>query len=80
MFERDKQHLRELGIPLETGSDSVFSDEVGYRVRRSAYALPEISLDADEVKFDVVKRVTGHFRKLYPIIDVDGLPSSAALT
>jgi predicted DNA-binding transcriptional regulator YafY len=48
MFERDKQHLRELGIPLETGSESAFSDEVGYRIRRSAYALPEISLDADE--------------------------------
>ncbi len=48
MFERDKQYLRDLGIPLETGSDSFFSDEVGYRIQRSDYALPEISLDPDE--------------------------------
>jgi phosphomannomutase/phosphoglucomutase len=37
-------------------------------------STPEIRVDCpDEVKFDVVKRVTGHFRKLYPIIDVDGV-------
>jgi predicted DNA-binding transcriptional regulator YafY len=48
MFERDKQYLRDLGIPLETGTDSALSDEVGYRIRRSDYALPEIALDADE--------------------------------
>ncbi len=48
MFERDKQYLRDIGIPLETGSDSFWSDEVGYRIRRSDYALPEISLDPDE--------------------------------
>ncbi len=48
MFERDKQYLRDLGIPLETGSNSFLSDDVGYRIRRSDYALPEISLDPDE--------------------------------
>lgn len=49
MFERDKEELRELGIPLETGSSStVFDDEPGYRIRREAYALPEISLTAEE--------------------------------
>ncbi|AEH09621.1 transcriptional regulator-like protein [Candidatus Protofrankia datiscae] len=48
MFERDKQYLRDIGIPLETGSDSYWSDEVGYRIRRGDYALPEISLDPDE--------------------------------
>jgi phosphomannomutase/phosphoglucomutase len=37
-------------------------------------STPEIRVDCpDEVKFDVVKRVTKHFRKLYPIIDVDGV-------
>ncbi len=47
-FERDKEDLRELGIPLETGSDSVFDDEVGYRIRRDDYALPDIALTPDE--------------------------------
>lgn len=50
MFERDKDDLREMGIPLETGSNDVlFDDEVGYRIPREAYALPEVSFDAAEV-------------------------------
>lgn len=48
MFERDKEELRELGIPLEVGSDSLWDDEPGYRIRRSDYELPEISLEPDE--------------------------------
>src|SRR5512142_1088452 len=48
MFERDKDDLRELGIPLETGSDSAWDDELGYRIRPGDYALPDIALDADE--------------------------------
>jgi proteasome accessory factor B len=48
MFERDKEELRELGIPLETGKTSVFDDELGYRIRRQDYELPEIQLAADE--------------------------------
>ncbi len=48
MFERDKAYLREIGIPLETGTDSAFSDEVGYRIRRGDYALPDIALAPDE--------------------------------
>jgi phosphomannomutase/phosphoglucomutase len=35
---------------------------------------PEIRVDcADEAKFDVVSRVTGHFRERYPVLDVDGV-------
>ena len=50
MFERDKEELRELGVPLVTGSDSAwFEDEVGYRIDRDAYALPEISFTAAEL-------------------------------
>jgi proteasome accessory factor B len=48
MFERDKDELRELGIPLETGSNSSDGDEVGYRISRQAYVLPEIRLEPDE--------------------------------
>ncbi len=48
MFERDKEELRELGIPLETGSNSVWDDEVGYRIAQRDYQLPEINLEPDE--------------------------------
>jgi proteasome accessory factor B len=50
MFERDKDELRELGIPLVTTSeDPLFEDEVGYRIDRDAYALPQISFEPDEL-------------------------------
>jgi proteasome accessory factor B len=48
MFERDKDELRELGIPLETGTNSAADDELGYRISRQAYMLPEIRLEPDE--------------------------------
>jgi proteasome accessory factor B len=44
MFERDKDELRELGIPLETGGES----NDGYRIPRRDYELSDISLEADE--------------------------------
>jgi proteasome accessory factor B len=48
MFERDKEDLRELGVPLETGFNHPFDDDLGYRVRQQAYELPELRLEADE--------------------------------
>jgi proteasome accessory factor B len=49
MFERDKEELRELGIPLETGPISPLDGEdLGYRVQRQAYELPELVLEPDE--------------------------------
>jgi proteasome accessory factor B len=47
-FERDKAELRELGVPLETGTSSVFDAEPGYRIARRDYALPDIPLEPDE--------------------------------
>jgi len=50
MFERDKDELRELGIPLVTEPfDAFFDDEPGYRIDRREYALPEISFAPDEL-------------------------------
>jgi len=50
MFERDKDELRDLGIPLVTEAfDPLFEDEPGYRIDRRDYALPEISFAADEL-------------------------------
>jgi len=49
MFERDKDELREIGIPIEVGShETLFDDEPGYRIRRTAFELPEITLEPDE--------------------------------
>ncbi len=48
MFERDKAELRDLGIPLETGTASAFDTVEGYRIKRDAYELPDIELSADE--------------------------------
>lgn len=48
MFERDKNELRDLGIPLETGRVSTLDPSEGYRIKRDAYALPDIELTADE--------------------------------
>jgi proteasome accessory factor B len=49
MFERDKDDLRALGVPIEVGGyDPLFEDEAGYRIVRSAFELPEITLEADE--------------------------------
>jgi proteasome accessory factor B len=48
MFERDKDELRELGIPLETGVSATPDEEPGYRIPRQEYGLPEIRLEPDE--------------------------------
>lgn len=49
-FERDKEELRAIGIPIEVGSlDKFFDDEVGYRIQRDAYELPDIEFTSDEV-------------------------------
>ncbi len=48
MFERDKAELRELGIPLETGRNSHFDTDEGYRITRRDYELPEIDFTPAE--------------------------------
>ncbi|BBX22603.1 hypothetical protein MTER_20140 [Mycolicibacter terrae] len=48
MFERDKNELRDLGIPLETGKVSGLDTVEGYRINPDAYALPAIELTPDE--------------------------------
>jgi proteasome accessory factor B len=44
MFERDKEALRQLGVPIVTLTDAVHEDEVGYRIDVTAYELPPIDL------------------------------------
>lgn len=64
MFERDKEELRSLGVPIEVGSmDAYFDDEPGYRIRPDEFALPDISLSADEAAvIGLATRVWEHAR------------------
>ncbi len=61
-FERDKDELRSLGVPIEVGSfDPLFDDEPGYRILSSEFALPAIDLDAEEASVvGVAARVWRH--------------------
>ncbi|GAB3716323.1 helix-turn-helix transcriptional regulator [Mariniluteicoccus flavus] len=47
MFERDKDELRNLGVPIETGPIGA-EDETGYRIRRTDFELPPVEFTSDE--------------------------------
>lgn len=49
MFERDKQELREMGIPLERSALDVWETDEGYRIPKERYYLPELGLKPDEL-------------------------------
>ena len=50
MFERDKEELRELGVPLVTEDlTAAWEDEPGYRIHQRDYALPQIDFAPDEL-------------------------------
>lgn len=49
MFERDKDTLREVGIPIEVTSTDVWDAEQGYRIPKDRYYLPEITFTPEEV-------------------------------
>ncbi|WP_375433001.1 helix-turn-helix transcriptional regulator [uncultured Friedmanniella sp.] len=61
-FERDKDELRALGVPIEVGSfDPLFDDEAGYRILPGEFELPPIDLDAEEASVvGVAARVWQH--------------------
>jgi len=49
MFERDKEELRKIGIPIEVSSlDPLFDDEQGYRIVRSEYGFQLGNLSSEE--------------------------------
>jgi proteasome accessory factor B len=48
MFERDKEELRELGLPLERVGTDVWEIEEGYQIRQERATLPDLDLSADE--------------------------------
>jgi proteasome accessory factor B len=49
MFERDKEELREMGIPIELASTDAWEAEQGYRIPKERYYLPDLKLEPDEV-------------------------------
>jgi proteasome accessory factor B len=49
MFERDKDALREVGVPVEVASTDVWEVEPGYRIPKDQYYLPELAFTPDEV-------------------------------
>jgi proteasome accessory factor B len=73
MFERDKEELRDLGIPLETGKASQFDDDLGYRISRQDYELPEIHLEPDEAA------VLGIASRVWQSAELAGAATGAAL-
>ena len=49
-FERDKDELRKLGVPIQVGPvPGTFPEVEGYRVDRRVYELPELDLEPDEM-------------------------------
>jgi proteasome accessory factor B len=73
MFERDKEEIRDLGIPLETGRASQFDDDLGYRISRQDYELPEIHLEPDEAA------VLGIASRVWQSAELAGAAAGAAL-
>ncbi|MBA2325802.1 MAG: WYL domain-containing protein [Actinobacteria bacterium] len=47
-FERDKDTLRGIGIPVQTEAIDALGPEVGYRIHPDEYYLPQLALTADE--------------------------------
>lgn len=49
MFERDKEELRSLGIPIERRFTDVWEVEEGYLISHDRYYLPSLDLTPDEM-------------------------------
>src|SRR6476469_10274800 len=92
MLDRDKNELRDLGIPLYTGRVSQFDPTEGYRINRDAYALPAVELTADEATAvavatqlwespELITATQGALLKLRAAgVDVDAADSGIAIT
>jgi proteasome accessory factor B len=49
MFERDKDVLRDIGVPIEVVATDVWEAEQGYTIPKDRYYLPEISFTPEEI-------------------------------
>ena len=49
-FERDKDELRDLGVPVQVATiPATFPEQQGYMVDRTVYEMPELDLASDEI-------------------------------
>lgn len=48
-FERDKESLRAMGIPIELVRDPLTDQAEGYIIRKESYYLPQLDLEPDEL-------------------------------
>jgi proteasome accessory factor B len=49
MFERDKDVLRDLGVPVEVGATDAWDVDQGYRIPKDRYYLPDIEFTEEEI-------------------------------
>lgn len=49
MFERDKDILRDIGVPIEVVSTDAWDVEQGYTIDKARYYLPEIAFSPEEI-------------------------------
>ena len=49
MFERDKDLLRDIGVPIEVVATDAWDVEQGYRIAKDRYYLPEIAFTPEEI-------------------------------
>jgi proteasome accessory factor B len=59
MFERDKDVLRDIGVPIEVVATDAWDAEQGYRIPKDRYYLPEISFTPEEISALVVAARSG---------------------
>ena len=59
MFERDKDILRDIGIPVEVVATDAWEAEQGYTIPKDRYYLPEISFAPEEISALFVAARTG---------------------
>jgi proteasome accessory factor B len=60
MFERDKDVLREYGVPLRMEDTDAWGTEQGYVIRKDEYYLPEIRFTPEEITALFVAAQGGH--------------------
>jgi proteasome accessory factor B len=59
MFERDKDVLRDIGVPIQVTPIDVWDAEQGYSIPKDRYYLPEISFAPEEITALVVAARSG---------------------
>src|SRR5512132_3582602 len=59
MFERDKEELRGLGVPVERAPIDAWGSEEGYFIDPEAYGMPELDLAPDERAARALAAVAG---------------------